>query len=284
MLGTINNSKTSWQLTRASVDGLAKSIESGQTEALASYLGVMARFHTYSARNALLIAAQRPTATHLEGIRSWRELGRFVRPGEKGIFIFAPTVAVKNNHQRADEETNGAQPETQLLGFRGVYVFDIEQTGGDELSQPRPIVSLKDTLSLLVHFAESEQMKIEYSEKIAPAKAISYRGTIRLLPKLKPAEAFPALLREIANQMLFTTRRRTFVTRAIHQQEAKAVAYVVLEALGLESKADFRDSQLYYGDSHLLAESLQIVHRIAARILGAISPESAPAKFAQGVN
>ncbi|HEY6250392.1 MAG TPA: ArdC family protein [Candidatus Angelobacter sp.] len=79
-----------WALGRAYVNDLAKSIESGRSEALASHLAVMARFPTYSARNVLLIAAQRPTATHIEGIRSWNELGRFVRPGEKGIFIFAP--------------------------------------------------------------------------------------------------------------------------------------------------------------------------------------------------
>jgi hypothetical protein len=48
----------------------------------------MAKFHTYSARNVLLIAAQRPDATRLEGVRSWNELGRFVRPGEKGSRAF----------------------------------------------------------------------------------------------------------------------------------------------------------------------------------------------------
>ena len=80
-------------------------------------------------------------------------------------------------------------------------------------------------------------------------------------------------------------RRRTFVTRALHQQEATAAAFVVCEALGLESKTAFSDCQLYYGDSRLLAESLAVVHRTAAAILGAISPEiAAPADAAQGVN
>jgi hypothetical protein len=151
MLISNNNSKTNtnnfWQLTRASVDGLAQAIESGHAEALSTYLGVMARFHTYSAKNAILIAAQFPNATHLEGIRSWNELGRFVRPGEKGIYILAPTVAVKNQNQAQTKEevsaqgkkTKGkkapeppkepAQPETVLLGFRGVYVFDADRRG-----------------------------------------------------------------------------------------------------------------------------------------------------------
>jgi hypothetical protein len=93
------------------------------------------------------------------------------------------------------------------------------------------------------------------------------------------------LVREVASQLLYSTKRRTFVTRALHQQEANAAAFVVCEALGLESKTAFSDCQLYYGDSRLLAESLAVVHRTAAVILGAISPEiAAPADAALGVN
>lgn len=74
------------------------------------------------------------------------------------------------------------------------------------------------------------------------------------------------------------------LTRAIHQQETKAAAFVVCESLELESKAAFADCQLYHGDARLLTESLEVVHRTAAQILGAIGPEDgAPFKFAQGV-
>jgi len=259
----------------------------------------MARFHTYSARNVLLIAAQRPNATRVEGVRSWNELGRFVRPGEKGIFIFAPTVGVKAKHEdkadqvskkpakgkKAAETTKEPeQPETQLLGFRGVYVFDIDQTGGEQLLDSRQPIDVAEKLEKLLALAESQQFKVEYSDRIAPAKAISYRGVIRLLPGMQPDEAFPVLLREVASQMLYAMQRRTFVTRLIHQQETKAAAFVVCESLGVESKAAFADCQLYYGDARLLTESLEVVHRTAAQILGAISPEDgAPFKSAQGV-
>ncbi len=295
LLRDTSKAKNTWELTRASVDGLVQAIESGHNEVFSSYLETMARFHTYSARNVLLIAAQRPKATRLEGVRSWNELGRFVRPGEKGIFIFAPTVGVKSNRTEpaeskkpakgkkpAEETKEPAPPETQLLGFRGVYVFDVEQTGGEELAQSQQPVAVAEKLDKLLAFAESQQMKIEYSDRIAPAQATSYRGIIRLLPKMKPAEAFPVLLREVVSQMLYSIQRRTFVTRAVHQQEAKAAAFVVCEALGLESKAAFTDCQLYYGDSRLLLESLQVVHRIAAVILGAISPEGGAVQVRSG--
>lgn len=285
-----NKSNSSWQLTRASVEGLVQAIESGHNEVFSSYLETMARFHTYSARNVLLIAAQRPDATHLEGVRSWNELGRSVRPGEKGIFIFAPAVGFTNKNENKTEDngkkspkqkksgetvTNPPQQETHLLGFRGVYVFDIAQTGGQELAQSPKQVDIAEKLEKLLAFAESQQMKIEYSDRIAPAKGTSYRGLIRLLPGMEPAEAFPVLMREVASQLLYNVERRTFVTRALHQQETKAAAFVVCEALGLESKTAFADCQLYYGDARLLTESLEVVHRTAAQILGAISPEDA---------
>jgi hypothetical protein len=294
---TNNQSSTSWALARASVDSLAKTIESGRNEALFTYLQIMAKFPTYSARNVLLIAAQRPTATHLEGMRSWNELGRSVRPGEKGIYIFAPMVGItKNDQGQAQEASKSAgkgkkaakpvqQPETQLLGFRGVWVFDVSQTGGEALLDSRQPMDVAEKLEKLTSFAQAQGMTIEYADWVGPDKGSSYRGKIRLLPNMKPAEAFPVLLREVASQLLYTIKRRTFVTRALHQQETKAAAFVVCEALALEAKAAFSDCQLYYGDSRLLAESLEVVHHTSAVILGAISPESAaPSKSAQEVN
>lgn len=312
MLGTSNGNNNSngkimngWELTRASVDSLVKAIESGRNDVFSNYLQTMAKFHNYSARNVLLIAAQRPTATHLEGVRSWNELGRFVRPGEKGIFIFAPMIGItektingsskaeepakksakgKKAAQQASNEPAPTQTEAQLLGFRGVYVFDVEQTGGDELPQSSKPFNVSEKLALLLAFAKSQQMTIEYADWIAPNKGTSYRGVIRLLPKMEPAEEFTALLREVASQVLFNSRRRTFVTRALHQQETKAAAFVVCEALGLADKTAFSDCQLYHGDSRLLGESLQVVHRTAAAILRAISPEDgAVSTAAQGV-
>jgi hypothetical protein len=292
MLNTIQNNQiqTSWQLAQASIDSLTQAIQSGRSEALFTYLQTMAKFPTYSARNVLLIAAQRPTATHLEGVRSWNDLGRSVRPGEKGIRIFAPTVGIKPESQAQDGDKNSRkrkkqEPETQLLGFRAVSVFDISQTGGEALPDSRQPVDVAENLEKLTAFAQAHGMTVEFVEWIGEKKGNSYRGTIRLLPNMPPAERFPVLLREVASQLLYTIKRRTFVTRALHQQETKAAAFVVCEALRLDSKTAFSDCQLYYGDSRLLAESLAVVHRTAAVILAAISPEiAAPANSAKGVN
>ncbi|HEY2496542.1 MAG TPA: hypothetical protein VGK24_05695, partial [Candidatus Angelobacter sp.] len=164
----------------------------------------------------------------------------------------------------------------QLLGFRGVWVFDISQTGGEALPDSRQSIDVADKLEKLTSFAQAQGMSIEYTDWIGPNKGNSYRGKIRLLPNMEPGEAFPVLLREVASQLLYTIKRRTFVARAVHQQETKAAAFVVCEALGFEAKAGFSDCQLYYGDSRLFGESLEVVHRAAAVILGGSQPRYLP--------
>ena len=43
----------------------------------------MAKFHTYSFGNIMLIARQRPDATNVAGLRAWNSLGRFVKRTRK---------------------------------------------------------------------------------------------------------------------------------------------------------------------------------------------------------
>ena len=113
--------------TKEAVDFLVAALESGHSEVLTAYLGAMAKFRNYSFGNIMLIARQKPDATHVAGYRTWTSLGRFVRRGEKGIFILAPMVGNKRkNNESENTEPNTDAKETQrtLYGFRGVYVFD----------------------------------------------------------------------------------------------------------------------------------------------------------------
>ena len=44
-----------------------------------------------------------PDASNVAGIRTWNSLGRFVKRGEKGIFILAPMVGNKRTERRVRE-------------------------------------------------------------------------------------------------------------------------------------------------------------------------------------
>jgi antirestriction protein ArdC len=280
------------ELIQASFDVLVTALESGHSEVLSSYLKAMAKFHYYSFGNILLIATQRPTASRVAGLRAWNELGRRVKRGEHGILIFAPLVGHKNRKaaQLTTTETTDAktaQPQSALLGFRAVYVFDVEQTEGAELPALGNTVQgdVADKLEILTAFVQAQDIKLEYSDKIAPAQGMSYGGLIRLLPDMQPAETFSTLIHELAHEMLHKAERRTLITKAVRETEAEAVAFVVCHALGLETGSGSSDYiQLYHGDAKLLQESLEVVQRTAAQILGAIGPEVvAPSQSMQGV-
>ena len=53
--------------TKEAVDFLVAALESGHSEILTAYLGAMAKFHTYSFGNIMLIARQKPDATNVAG-------------------------------------------------------------------------------------------------------------------------------------------------------------------------------------------------------------------------
>src|ERR1700719_1212688 len=90
--------------TKDAVDYLVQSLESGHSEVLTQYLGAMARFHTYSFGNVMLIARQKPDASNVAGLRTWNSLGRFVKRGEKGIFILAPMIGKRTTKDTATDE------------------------------------------------------------------------------------------------------------------------------------------------------------------------------------
>jgi len=268
--------------TTDATEYLVKSLESGHSEVLAEYLSTMARFHTYSFGNIMLIARQKPTATNIAGVRTWNSLGRFVKRGEKGIMILAPMIGYRGSRQdeiATDIQTDNAAeertPEQKLIGFRGVYVFDVSQTEGKELP---PFSEVKGDVSgyreRLVSFVEKQGVRLNYSEEIAPAKGLSKGGRITLLANMEPAEEFTTLVHEIAHEMLHQGDRRTLTTKTVRETEAEAVAFVVCQAIGLETGTASQDYiQLYHGEASLLQESLEVVQRTAAVILGAICPE-----------
>ena len=72
--------------------------------------------------------------------------------------------------------------------------------------------------------------------------------------------------------MLHRGGRRTLTTKQIRETEAEAVAFVVCQSVGLQTGTASTDYiQLWHGDAKLLQESLEVVQRTAAVILGGIA-------------
>ena len=279
---------TAQQVIRENVQFLIEQLEAGHSEALTAYLNAVAHFHNYSFGNVLLIARQRPTATHVAGMRTWNEMGRRVNKGEKGIAILAPVIGKsrkKAEQESGDNEGNTKEStayQTAVLGFRRVYVWDEAQTTGEPLPTIGGITGeVGSFLDRLREFVNVSGIELEYTERIAPALGVSYGGRIVLMPGQTKAEEFAALVHETAHEFLHKAERRTATTKTVRETEAEAVAFVVSKVIGLNPKSSASYIQLYHGNADLLIESLAMVQQTASVILSAIQTEESVSQEVQ---
>jgi len=106
------------------------------------YVKFMSTFYQYSYFNSMLIMFQKPDATQVKGFQTWKKFQRYVKQGEKGIAILAPSMRKipKRGKRMVRDTITGEEKEEEyesmvesLVGFLTVYVFDIKQTEGREL-------------------------------------------------------------------------------------------------------------------------------------------------------
>ena len=256
------------EITDRATEQLVAALNAGRSEALTGYLKAIGRFHRYSLHNVLLIASQKPNASYVAGFRTWNQLGRIVKKGEKGILILAPIVCRRPEN---DEERDEAS--TSVAGFRAAYVFDVSQTDGQELPHIGVVHGDPTEHRERLHgFLNAQGISVEYSSEIAPARGTSSGGRITLLPGQSPAEEFSTLAHELAHELLHRGDRRGNTSRRIRETEAEATAFVVCHAVGLETGSAACDYiQLWNGDAQLLTESLGYVRQAASQMLTALT-------------
>jgi N-terminal domain of anti-restriction factor ArdC len=274
---TTNSKKTpstKQELIAANIKLLIEQLEAGHSDALTNYLTAMSCFHNYSFGNVLEIARQMPTATRVAGFWTWKNLGRSVNAGAKGIRILAPIVGVRRKKDEEVQKDITKQNTRTLLGFRNAYVFDVSQTNGVDLPEMHEISGDPgENIDRLAAFLKGQGIQLVYNPKIAPALGISYGGRIAILPGQSRAEEFSTLVHEAAHEMLHKAERRTATTKTVRETEAEAVAFVVGKAVGLvtgNASADY--IHLYHGNASLLAESLEVIQQTASVILAALEP------------
>jgi antirestriction protein ArdC len=266
------NSENIKKVTNQAIEQLIAALNEGRSETLMQYLAAIGRFHRYSLRNVMLIASQKPSATHVAGFHAWRELGRFVKKGEKGIMILAPIVRRKSESAQ-DKETDES---STAIGFRAAYVFDITQTDGQELPEIGSVnADPREYRERIATFITEQGIAVVYSQEIAPARGISTGGKITLLPGQSLAEEFATLAHELAHEMMHRGERRNSTSKRTRETEAEAVAFVVCHSIGLETGSASQDYiQLYEGDAELLTDSLGHIQLAAAQILNAIGADT----------
>ena len=264
---------------------LAAELEAGKSAALQNYLATMGRFHRYSWGNVLLIGSQRPTATHVAGYHTWRDLGRHVKTGEKGIMIFAPILTKeRETSPRAANQDQTATKKNDVFrvaGFRTAFVFDVEQTEGKELPQfAKTTGDPKEFADKLKALVAKQGISLEYDKSIAPAYGVSYGEKIRIIPGMQPAEEFSVLVHELAHEMLHHNKDGSRLPKVFEETQAEAVAYVVSRGVGLQTNSAAADYiSLYNGDKKTLAQSLSAIQETSSRILDELLPPERPSPF-----
>lgn len=264
------NREEALEITEHGVQELIAALEQGKSERLLEYLAFQARFHQYSFCNCLLIALQKPDATHVAGFHRWRELGRFVKKGEKGILILAPLMRRKKSSEDASvDEESGARA---VVGFRAAYLFDVSQTDGAELPEFSAITGDPgERLAQLKDLVASHGVELRYEDQLGGADGVSEGGKIAILQGLSAPQEFAVLVHELAHELLHRTTRRQETTRQVRELEAEAVAFVVTRAAGLDGLVRSSDYiQLYGGDKELFLASLGHIQRVASELIGAL--------------
>lgn len=256
---------------------LTDALKSGKSERLTQYLAMLARFHRYSFGNVLLILSQKPDATHVAGFGTWKQMGRFVKKGEKGIVIIAP-MSIRPKDDQAKAEGEQARP---ILRFRGVYVFDVSQTDGQELPEPARVRGDPlHNLAVIQEIVRSKGITLDHDDLPIGADGVSRGGRISIRPGLEPANEFSVTVHELAHELLHRGEDRRSISKTVRETEAEAVAFVVCQAIGLQTGTAASDYiQLYDGPSEkaveTLAASLDRIQHTAAEIIAALSAEGA---------
>lgn len=194
------------------------------------------RFHNYSIGNQLLALFQcsaralqpGPIATFMR----WKELGRYVRKGEKALTLCMP-VTCKAKHTARNEQ--GSETEQEIAFTRFVYRnnwFVLAQTEGAEC-HPEPLPDWDESRALAALAIE----RIGFDELDGNIQGFATGRKVAI----NPVAAMPAktLFHELAHVVLGHTAEGNLndgserTPRSLREVEAECVALLCCESLSL---------------------------------------------------
>jgi len=198
------------------------------------YLDTVAQFHNYSPCNCILIKLQKPQSTYVAGYHTWKKLGRYVKKGEQGIAILAPVYKkIVKEVEIVSGEVEEVE-ETILIGFKTVYVWDISQTEGEELTlniyNPLKGEAPEDLITAVEKYISSLGYLVVYGDcgkaegYVQNSKKVVYINLNR-----EPITRLATLVHELAHIILEPA------TKDEEEFEAESVSYVILKTFGIDT-------------------------------------------------
>ena len=218
------------------------------------YLRFCAKLPRYSVNNQILIMLQKPDATACQSFGAWKDMKRFVKKGEKGIRILAPSpFKIEKEQQKLDEsgkpvfDRNG-QPvmemvEVEVKAFKPVSTFDISQTDGE----PVPTLGVEEIIggvdgyeTMLDAIKSSVPVPITFEDIHSGAKGYYNveENRIAVQEGMSEAQTIKTLLHEASHAMLHSHEARKNYGEKTKEQmecEAESTAFVVCSHYGVDT-------------------------------------------------
>lgn len=287
--------------TNERVAELTKRLENGVKELYASdsyeqYITAMAKFHHYSFGNALLILFQCPHATNVAGYNTWKQLGRQVKKGERGIMVLAPCNFADTLEREKSDPLTGqtlygpdGQPLTEKVRtspnrFKIVHVFDLSQTEGRELPQigvselNGDVADYAGVYERLTALSPLPVVQEDF-ERAAKGYTSFVENRIVIKPGMSQVQTIKTLVHEIVHAKLHEPED-FFIEQPIAEKrrkeiEAESIAYVVCQYFGIDTSDYSLANVAEWSRGKELAElkaSLDVIHNTAGEIIDAITP------------
>ena len=261
------------------IDDVLKQLKDGVEGIQDSYqfrlfLTTMSKFHDYSIGNQILIMIQKPEAIRVAGFNTWKDLGRWVRKGEKGIAILAPVMPPKLKPEKREQGEAEAETEieTRPVHFKVVYVFALNQTEGDPLPEFEvPVLTgevNEELFARLLDLMKSRGIRVSLEPRpyFDPGIKGQYsHGEIWVRPEEPGAQQLKTLVHEIAHYYSEGVFR---IPRQDAETIAESAAYVVGAHYGFDTGVrSFPYVALWAKDKKVLDQNLSSIRRVAGTIL-----------------
>lgn len=225
-----------------------------QSDKYKQFLNVMAKFPRYSVNNTMLIMMQRPDAQLCQSFTGWKQMGRYVKKGEKGISILAPAPYKIEREQTkldekgrpvfdADGEPVKEKVEVTIRAFKVVKTFDLSQTDGKELPIIGPselVGNIEGYPKLLQALQEISPVPVSFELIDGDAKGFYHLEDKKIVVQdgMSEVQTIKTLLHEMAHQKLHdkdNVPEAKDISRNGKEVEAESVAYVVCQHYGINT-------------------------------------------------
>ena len=241
------------------------------------FLTTMSKFHDYSIGNQILIMLQKPEAVRVAGFNTWKDLGRWVMKGEKGIAIMAPMMPPKLKPEKREQGEAEAETETEPrpVFFKVVYIFDVSQTEGKPLPEFEvPVLAGEANeelfTDLLIHMRQrGVSVDFESKPSLNPGvKGFYSQAGIWVRPEEPGAQQLKTLLHEIAHYYSEGVFR---IPRQDAETIAESAAFVVGTHFGFDTGVrSFPYVALWAKDKKVLESNLGAIRRVSTTIIEAL--------------